>query len=383
MTSRFTRTALAASCALAAVVAWPVATAAAGDEDARPRVAFVAGSAQPPSGDRLILSRLTATGADVTIVNDDDVATARLGSYDAVVVSTSVVHASFDSGAVDVTKPLLTWEPYIYDDLGLVAADPTAFGESQPRTSVEIIATASVAAGLNSNLQVSTVAAPLSWGTPAPAAEIIAHVPTRPERGVVFAYEKGERLADARNAAGARITLFPSYAMSKDITPGGLMLVDAAIDWLLDRADPTGPPTSTTTTTSTTSTTTSTTSTTTSTTTTSTSTTTAVGKVDLKVTQLVLGSSATDTYPVRLLRDETAIATASAASGSELTFAGLTPGNLTVEGFASVSPAFAQYECTGTHRTVSGQTTTFSLNGLVAGEQVTCTIYSSATPPIG
>jgi hypothetical protein len=377
MTSRFTRTALVVACAIATVAAWPLATAAAGDGTAAARVALVAGSNQPPSGDRLLMSRLIAAGAVVTVVDDDAVSSADLGSYDAVVVSTSIVHGSIDTRALDVERPLLTWEPFIYDDLGLVRADPTTYGETQPRTHVETITSASVASGLKANLQVSTVAAPLSYGTPAPAAEIVAHAPTRPDRAVVFSYEQGDLLADGRPAPHARITLFPSYEMAKDINPGGLVLVDAAIDWLLERTEPTGPTTTTTTPSTTTPTTTPT-----SSSTSTTTSTTAVANAELKVTQLVLGSNETDTFPVQLLRNGAVIGTASAASGSELTFAGLAPGAITVEGFPSVSPAFAQYECAGALRTISGRGTSFTIDALAAGERLSCRIYSSATPPI-
>jgi hypothetical protein len=188
---------------------------------------LIAGSSNPPSGDRAVRDRLEAAGLTVRVV-DDDSATVDLDDAVMVVISSSVVPSKVGGRFTHVPLPVVTWEPYLYDDM-LMSAAGSAENTTASSTINVVDAGDPLAAGLTGTVAVTTAAYPLSFGRPGPGARVVAAVPGRPDRATVFAYDAGSPLVDGSLAPELRIALFPSYSGASHLTPRGLAIVDAAI----------------------------------------------------------------------------------------------------------------------------------------------------------
>jgi hypothetical protein len=76
----------------------------------------------------------------------------------------------------------------------------------------------------------------MSWGKPGLGASIIATIYGQPEKAAIFTYEKGATM-DYEALAPARRTMFYMDNDSfPNLSPAGLKLFDAAIDWTASTA---------------------------------------------------------------------------------------------------------------------------------------------------
>ena len=131
--------------------------------------------------------------------------------------------------------PVIVWEAYLFDELALVA-DGSQGGETTKSSANIVIAqsTHPLAAGFaDGPVSVYTTPQRLSYGRPAPAAEVVAHEPGHQQKAVIFAYGAGAPLADGSSAPAVRVALFPDYAGAGVLTQQGIDLVDAALAWAL------------------------------------------------------------------------------------------------------------------------------------------------------
>ncbi len=191
---------------------------------------LVAGSTAPPLGDRDIAGLIRNAGLDLTIVDDDsDLASIDPSRYAVIFISTSVVPTKVGDVFKDAPVPVVLWEGYLFDDMGLSASGET------PTVSTDITIVDSsnpLAAGLPAgNVRVYTDAQKLSYGAPAAAADIVATAPSQPNRAVIFSYDTGDRLVDGSAAPGPRVALFPNYLGAQRLTTDGRSLISSAIDW--------------------------------------------------------------------------------------------------------------------------------------------------------
>ena len=69
-----------------------------------------------------MIDRLAGSGYTVTEFDDDQVTAAELARFDLVLVSSSVVPTTVGDRLRELAVPLVTWEPFLYDDLGFQAA---------------------------------------------------------------------------------------------------------------------------------------------------------------------------------------------------------------------------------------------------------------------
>ncbi|MEL6893753.1 MAG: right-handed parallel beta-helix repeat-containing protein, partial [Actinomycetota bacterium] len=204
---------------------------------APPRGLLVAGSTNPPAGDRPIVSMIEDAGVLLDIVDDDsDLAAIDLLVYDVVFVSTSVVPSKVGATFRGAPVPVMIWEGNLFDEMALSNS-----GESSQLHTNLVIADAiePLAGDLPAgSTRVYTDPAPLSFGKPSSDATVIAHEPGRTNRAVLFSYDAGDTLADSAPAPALRVALFPSYAGARSLTATGEQLVAAAIDWVLAGGPP-------------------------------------------------------------------------------------------------------------------------------------------------
>ena len=88
-----------------------------------PRQAIlVAGSTEPPRPDRVMVELLEAAGFDVVFVDDDsDLAGLDLTGVDLLAISSSVKPPAVDGVFADSPVPVLVWEGFLFDELGLAS----------------------------------------------------------------------------------------------------------------------------------------------------------------------------------------------------------------------------------------------------------------------
>ena len=193
--------------------------------------------------DQHIVEHLRHMGFDVTVADQMDPQTAAKGE-DAIVISATCSKYKLANKYVDASIPVLLLEGLYSDTLHMVARDRYVdYGEhgepnesdDPPEAYLKIVgAWNPMAGGLPPGL-VKVLKEPgmLKWAVPAPSAIAIASLPGEAEQKAIFDYEKGAAMAGGFIAPGRR-ELFPLDNDAFDnLTPQGLTLFDAAVEWLV------------------------------------------------------------------------------------------------------------------------------------------------------
>ncbi|MEO1449857.1 MAG: T9SS type A sorting domain-containing protein, partial [Bacteroidota bacterium] len=190
-------------------------------------VLFVVGGTPLNPGDAAVRTRLEAQGHIVTLVADDTLAGGDENGKRLIVVSSTVNSGLVGNLFTSTAIPLITWEPFLYDDLRMTTG---AFNLTGPLSQIFMgVAGHPLSAGLTGNQPVVGTAQALSFGTPAPTAIVAGQVAGQ---ALVFGYDEGV-LMDGINAPARRVGFFLQDETAASLTTTGWQLFDAAIDWAL------------------------------------------------------------------------------------------------------------------------------------------------------
>jgi hypothetical protein len=219
-----------------------------GEPTPRPRpratVLLVVGHLTLTPADAQVKKRLEARGFDVRLQRegpprDEDLAQAAL-----VLVSSSSSARDVNTTYRDLAVPLVAWEPFLFDDLGMTGAQAMldqGFAPSTGEVSIDD-PTSPLAAGLGG---LTTILQPsaseprpgflrrMSFGLPGPHALRVASWPGHPNRAMVFAYERGVPMPGLASAPARRVGLFLHDHTASVMNDAGWALFDAAVDWCL------------------------------------------------------------------------------------------------------------------------------------------------------
>lgn len=210
--------------------------------DTVPALLVVGSAATPNASEAALRARLEARGYRVRVADDDSLPTTPTGGVRLVVVSKSVRSTTVGTRLNDLAAGIVTWEDNLQDEiLGTVGGQSHYTSD---RLDVEATGGHPLAAGLppQDDLvfygRVAEGVTELTWGEPDrsnPAVVVVA----ANERGArdvhYYAYGRGALLDDGRTAPGRRV-FFPLYDDSfVHLTPAGLALFDAAVDWAAGR----------------------------------------------------------------------------------------------------------------------------------------------------
>ncbi|MGU7775433.1 hypothetical protein ACV229_35340 [Burkholderia sp. MR1-5-21] len=157
---------------------------------------------------------------------------------DMVVISSTVSAKNVSAGWRTLDKPLVTWENDLLDDLAMTGKrHDVDFGETGKERYVWLVnAPHPIAAGLPAGTtNVYGKQAPMSWGKPGLGASIIATVYGQPDKAAIFAYEKGATMDYESLAPARRVMFFLDNDTFVNLSPAGLALFDAAVDWAAGR----------------------------------------------------------------------------------------------------------------------------------------------------
>lgn len=193
--------------------------------------------------DEHIVEQLKRMGFDVTVADQMAPQTAADGE-DAVIISATCSKYKLANKYVDVPVPVLLLEGLYSDTMRMAARDRYVdYGEhgepnesnDPPEAYLKVVgAWHPMAAGLPSGLvQVLKEPGMLKWAVPAPSAIAIASLPGESEQKAIFDYERGAAMYGGFVAPDRR-ELFPlDNDAFDDLTPQGLALFDAAVEWLV------------------------------------------------------------------------------------------------------------------------------------------------------
>ncbi|MCA7928436.1 hypothetical protein LGM45_05255 [Burkholderia cepacia] len=157
---------------------------------------------------------------------------------DLVVISSTVSSKNVRPGWRTLDKPLVTWENDLLDDLAMTGKrHDVDFGETGKERYLWLVnAPHPISAGLPAGAtSVYGKQAPMSWGKPGLGAITIATVYGQPDKAAIFAYEKGATMDYEALAPARRVMFFLDNDTFANLSPAGVALFDAAVDWAAGR----------------------------------------------------------------------------------------------------------------------------------------------------
>lgn len=203
------------------------------------------------TGDLFIRNRLEKLLGHKVILGVDSASVGVLQSAaesaDLVIVSESTTSAALRDKLKPVTTPIISYEAFIQDEMGLTAKelpgdpgepDKFNYGVREKDTEIDIVmAGHPLAAGLKGHVTVYKESKEVTWGKVGESAKVIATLAGKSEAAAIYIYEKGAVLFDGTAVAGMRIGFFLEEenrtGTSNFMTTEGLQLFDAAVKFTL------------------------------------------------------------------------------------------------------------------------------------------------------
>jgi len=190
---------------------------------------FVVGNSTLSAADTAVKNRLEGKGYVVTVVKDSNSSITQATGKSLVLISASVSSGAVNTKFKTTTTPIIIWEPYLYDDLGMTSS--TGLGWQTNQTQLTIVKPSSpLAAGLSGTLTVSSPAKDFAWGAPSSTAEKIATTVSSSSRATIFAYDKNVTMPGLV-APARRVAFFMSNDIASLLTSDGWLLFDASVNW--------------------------------------------------------------------------------------------------------------------------------------------------------
>lgn len=209
-----------------------------------PEVLLVVGRLPLEAGDRRVKERLETLGCRVTAQTalqtlPSDAAGRALVAISSTTLAADVLDVPGELTAKfrDAATPVLTWEPRLFYDLGMIAGSVHQKDWGAVKGQTRLVVTEAghpLAAGLTGPVEVNSRPNHLSWGRTRGDAIKVATIEGDPSRAALFAYESGAAMP-GRVAPERRVGLFLFDTTSLQLTPQGWQLFDAAIRWTLKR----------------------------------------------------------------------------------------------------------------------------------------------------
>jgi len=200
---------------------------------------LVVGAVPVSSADAAAVSQLQSLGQSVTVVVDASSSAASASGKDLVVISNSVAPEKVGNKFNQVLVPVLVFEPWLYDNLGMTGpVAKTDYGRSGLQTQLRMTGTHPLTGGLSGIVTVGTTSANFSWGKPGPDAIVAATLKSNTTRPTIFAYEANALLANGTAAPARRVAVHLNTGALAAWNASGRKLFDAAVLWALDEAPP-------------------------------------------------------------------------------------------------------------------------------------------------
>lgn len=210
---------------------------------------FVVGTVSIPTlnaADEAIAVRLEQAGYTITVVEAPASATADANGKALVVVSSTVNSGDVGTKFRDSAVPVVVWEQALQDDFMMTGnAGDVDRGTLAGQYDLEIVDSSHpLAAGFSGIVGVVDFEETFSWGNPVGDAIKIAQIPGDPGKFPIYVYDSGTAMFNNFIAPARRVMLFMGDPTFEVVSPDGLTLFDAVIDWAGTRPS-NGPPVAT------------------------------------------------------------------------------------------------------------------------------------------
>jgi hypothetical protein len=195
-------------------------------------VLFVTGNTDLSEGDADTVQRLRYLGYPVQVESAKESDEADAAGKAAVVVSSTVSSGDVGTDFTHVKVPVMSWESYVFDDLGM----SRSVGEEWNRSQVTVQTPSHpTAAGRTGTVTVYEGLDRLRWGDVAPQGTTVASLPDDASKATLFVYEQGQQMFNGA-APARRVGIFLGDTGTSGLTPDGLAMFDAAVSWLTGRS---------------------------------------------------------------------------------------------------------------------------------------------------
>ncbi|MFN3486394.1 MAG: hypothetical protein ACK44W_13065, partial [Planctomycetota bacterium] len=207
----------------------------------RREVLFVVGRTPLGPGDAAVRSRLEKElHATVIVRGAPEVSAAEAAGKTCVVISSTAlarevaeVAGGLRNKFRDIPVPVLTWEPRIFFDLGMIpgALHKADWAAARGGTHLRLSGLPHpLSAGLSGSVRVARERASFSWGRPRPDALRVAALEGAEDAWAIFAYDRGATMPGGA-APARRVGFFLFDDTAAVLTPEGWALFDAAMRW--------------------------------------------------------------------------------------------------------------------------------------------------------
>ena len=176
-------------------------------------------------------------GMVVTMVSDINPPSAE--GYDLVYLASDVKAKTVTSTYRNTTVPVFTTKPWLLDFLGMTGYQPQKdYGEDEKEEQSFlwlVNAPNPIQAGFPNGMfmPIKHAIKIYNWGRPEPSAQVIAFLPGEPDKGFLFAYEKGVFMDHEFTAPARRIFFGLAPDQFDLLIPDGLRLFDSCAAWAL------------------------------------------------------------------------------------------------------------------------------------------------------
>jgi glucose/arabinose dehydrogenase len=197
-------------------------------------ILFIVGSTTLTDGDNAIRARLGAKGYALQLIDHTpELHPANTAGMDMVLISATVTSGNIVNTYKNSTLPVITFEPYMLDDMGMT--EPTAtvdYGDILNQTQLNFIApTHPITLGLSGNITVNDPSRRYVWGVPGGQSFNLALIVGSPNRSGAFVYEQGATLVDNTVAVHKRGFLWLFDDAFTSLSASGLSIFDNMIEW--------------------------------------------------------------------------------------------------------------------------------------------------------
>ncbi|HEX9198427.1 MAG TPA: hypothetical protein VF865_02635 [Acidobacteriaceae bacterium] len=202
------------------------------------KMLLVAANPSPTAAvDANIKKHFESLGMAVNMVTD--ISPPAADGYDLVFLASDVKAKTVTNTYRTTIVPIFTLKPWLLDFLGMTGYEPQKdYGEDEKEEQSFlwlVNAPNPIQAGFPNGMfmPVKHAIKIYNWGRPLPAAQVIAFLPAEPEKGFIFAYEKGV-YGDHEFVMPSRRVFFGLAPDQFDLLiPDGLKLFDSCAAWAL------------------------------------------------------------------------------------------------------------------------------------------------------
>jgi Bacterial surface protein, Ig-like domain/Putative Ig domain/Immunoglobulin domain len=193
------------------------------------------------SGDQAIVAALEAVGHTVVVHSAAGLTLGATAGSDAVLVGGTVVPNDIGVLFRNDTRPVMLWQPRLFDDMGMTGiVTGSDYGSAAGQSQLELLDNPTVIGdGFTPGPVLATTRLQnFAWGVPGSTAHVVATLVGNSTAAAIFGYDEGTILIDGTFAMGRRLGFFLRYNTAAVWAPSGKRLFEQSVLWLFGDGPP-------------------------------------------------------------------------------------------------------------------------------------------------